>query len=516
MTPAIKGELFALWPEWDASAKQRAEAARRRRLYTGNYKPDVHALVRKIGPSDAESREEIVKFVDTAHTLLGAVANTCAVVYQRGVRRELRGAPEAAVDAFAALVAESGFAALGPGLNALAWATGPVIAVPHVVEVRGDLRLSVALITADRYAVRRHATVPDALLAVLYEREDGVFVEVDAEGWHYWTASGNRLDGGQHDAPHPLGYCPAAVIRCRPWLAYDWYGTADHVGLCDAAIKISYLHALGQWTRTQTSAPLTVIKSESEKYAKMQSIAHPSRPLVFDCLPQQADVDVKDRTTDPRHYLSEIQAVVNASIVPYGIPPSAVTFTNDVTNWGTLSINQTPVALAAQRDAQTPWLRDAEIVLWRTACDVVRASAHPLARDLPPADEVKRTLRVAFPDLSDAGEQQKRMDVFAARLPHGLASAEDELMRDRPELTRAEAREEIKANLTAYATTIAELAARNVAKDAQSGVELAAASPTNPERGIETLAQRQGREGGRASVAARSGTPVDSEESNDT
>lgn len=499
MTPnATRGELFALWPEWEASANARAAAERKRRLYVGDYKPDVQRMVRD-RISDGESKEEVCKFVNTAHGLLGAVADVCAVVYQRGVRRELRGTSGRAAAAFSVLVLESGIAALGPALNALSWATGPVIAVPHVAEVRGELQLLVHLVTADRYAVRHHPSAPDVLLAVLLERADGAFVEVDDKRWRYWSADGSPLDGGKWDAEHGLGYCPAAPIRARPWLAYDWRGATDHAGLCDAALEVAYLHALGRWVRTQNMGPLTEITAPPEKYPKLQSLGHPSRPVVFDAIPGEVRVATHDRTVDPKHYLSEIQALVNAAVSRYGIPPSAVTFTNDMSNWGALSINTTPGAMAAQRDAQTPLLREGELTLWRMACDVVRASRHPLARDLPPADEVRRALRVAFPDLSSPAEQQMRMTVFEQQLPHGLASAEELLMRDRPELTRAEASEEVAANLAEYTRRLAEITARNQAHDAARNAEMVA----DFGRGVQSIPQQQGREGGRASAEAR-------------
>lgn len=486
MTP--KGELFRLWPEWKIGEKRRSAAAFRRQLYVGDYKVAVRKMV-KDRIADAETSVEVAKFVNTAHGLLGCVADAVAVVYQRGVRRELRGVGEGAARAFADLVGESGLPVQGTSINALAWATGPVVVVPYVDSVRGGPRLCLATVTQDRCEVRRHRAAPDVLEAVLFEREDGVLVELDAWGWRYWSATGERLDDGMHDAPHGLTYCPAAVLRARPWLAYDWSGTTDHVGLADAALEVAYLSALGRWARTQTSAPLTEITAPDDKYAKGQPIGHPSRPLVFDAAPGEVRVAVHDRTTDPRHYLGEIQALASAAVARYGIPPSAVSFVNDNTNWGTLSIAMTPGALALQRDAQAPLLRAGERALWAAACDVVRASAHRHARALPPADEIEAALRVAFPDLGEPGEQIKRMQAFEARLPHGLASAVDELLRERPELTRAEAEEEIAANLSEYTTRIAELAARNVAAD--------------PARGVQSIAQLQGREGGRQSGAVR-------------
>lgn len=498
MNPAQhRGELFRLWPEWDLGEGRRAEARRRLDLYRGDYKERVRAIIRD-RIADQETAREICKHVNTAHGLVSAVANACAVVYQRGVRRELRGAPDEAASAFAQIVTESGVPAVGPALNALAWVTGPVVALPHVADVRGERHLLVTLATADRYCVRRHTSAPDVLEAVLWQRDDGVLVEVDAQRWRYWTAQGDPLDGGKWDVPHPLGYCPAAVLRARPWLAYDWTGTTDHIGLVDAALEVAFMHALGRWVRTQNSGPATEITAPPEKYAKLQALGHPSRPLVFDAHPGEVRVQVHDRTVDPKHYLSEIQAQVNAAVIPYGIPPSAVTFLNDSSNWGLVSVNMTPGALAAQRDAQAPLLWVGEVDLWRITCDVVSASDHPLADALPKRDEVRRALRVAIPDLSDPKEQAVRMDVFEKKLPHGLTSAEEVLMESRPELTRAEAHEEIKARREALAEQYEELARRNLPTDAQHAVVLASATG-----GVESVAQQQGREGGEASGVTR-------------
>lgn len=498
MTPAQhRGELFRAWPEWDLDEGRRAEARRRLDLYRGDYKGRVCALVRD-RIADQETAHEVCKHVNTAHGLVAAVANACAVVYQRGVRRELRSDDAAAAAAFAEIVTESGVAAVGPALNALSWVMGPVVMMPHVGDVRGERRLLVTLATADRYAVRLHRSAPDVLEAVLWQRDDGVFVEVDDKRWRYWTAQGDPLDDGAWDRAHPLGYCPATPLRARPWIAYDWTGTTDHRGLCDAALEVAFMHALGRWVRTQNAGPATEITAPPEKYAKLQALGHPSRPLVFDAMPQEVRVQVHDRTVDPRHYLSEIQAQVNAAVIPYGIPPSAVTFVNDQSNWGVLSLSMTPGALATQRDAQAPLLWVGEVDLWRIVCDVVRASDHPLAGAIPPRDEVKRILRVAIPDLSDPKEQSTRMDVFERKLPHGLASAEDLLMESRPELTRAEAREEIQERRRALAEQYEELARRNLPADAQRAIVLASATG-----GVESVAQAQGREGGQVSGVVR-------------
>lgn len=494
----FKGELFQRWPEWDLEASRREAADLRLRMYKGNYKAEVAALVRK-RVEDPQSAAQIVQHVTTAHGLLGAVADTCAVCYQRGVRRELRGTAPDAARAFADIVGETRLPAIGAAVNATAWAVGPVIALPYVApDVRGTPRLRLYLATADRYSVRRAAngTSPDELAAVLFRREDGTFVEVDAEGWRYWSAAGRPLDDGAHDAPHGLGYCPAAVIRARPEMPYDWSGSDDHHGLTSAALEVGVMHAIGRWTRTQTSVPLTVIFSTPDKYAKLQALGHPSQPLVFDAAPQEARVDVLNRVVDPRFYLQEIQALAAAAIARYGIPPSAVNFTNDASNWGTLSVNVTAGTLALQRDSQTPLLHAGEVALWLTACDVVRSSPHRHAEAIPPREQVERALRVAFPELSTPDEQIKRTQALKERLPLGLSSPADDLMTARPELTRFEAEEEVAANLHTYVEIIRPLVERNVPADPHDRAEaLAQARPG------ETVAQAQGRAGGEQKAA---------------
>ncbi|HEY8376604.1 MAG TPA: hypothetical protein VIK91_08955, partial [Nannocystis sp.] len=444
-------------------------------------------VLERIG--DTETAHEITRFVNTTHGLVAAVTHACAVVYQRGARRWLRGVGEAAAQAFADLVVESGMPELGPSINALAWVLGPVIAVPYVDVVRGKPRLCLELVTVDRAEVRRHRSAPDVLDAVLYQRADGVFVEVDEEAWRFYTAQGEPLDGGAHDGPHRVGYCPAVPLRARPWLATDWYGELDHRGLCDAALEVAYLSAVGRWTRTQTSAPLTVVIAPDEKFAKLQAIGHPSRPLTFNATPPEVSVAVHNRTTDPRDYLAEIQALAAAAVVPYGLPPNAVTYSIDGSFGTSPAVMALPGVLALQRDAQAPFLRAAELALWTAACDVVRASDHRHARVLPPADVVEGALRVAFPDLADPDEQIKRLQAFEMALPHGLASAADVLMQARPELTHAQATEELDERLDEYTARIAALAERNVSAD--------------PARGVQSIAQLQGRIGGQASGEAR-------------
>ena len=484
-----RGELFDLWPEWDRGADRRSAAALRTELYVGNYAPRVQALVRK-RVQDPIAGESIARVVNTAHGLLGSVTDAVAVAYQRGVRRELRGASPDLARAFADLVAESAMVERATSLSALAWATGPVLLVPWVGAVRGAPRLSLAVMLPGTYEVRCSPVAPDAIEAVLWRRDDGAFVEVDALGWRYWSSAGDPLNDGAY-TPHGLDYCPAVALRARPWLPFDWHNARDHAGLVDATLEVSFRHALALWLRQQVAVPQVVITAPVAAVPADQAMGHPTVPLWFNAQPGEVRYEVHERKVNVAEMLAEIAAIVNAAVSRYGIPPSEITYTNDATNYGSLSVAVRGERLAAQRDAQAPWLKSSELALWRAVVDVARASTHRHALALPPADEAAAALRVMFPDLASPDEQIKRFEAFEAAQRHGLANAVDLLLQSRPEFTRLEAEEEIAANLDQYAQRLEWLASRNVSMD--------------PARGVQSIAQLQGRAGGVASGEARAG-----------
>lgn len=483
-----RGELFDIFPEWQLHEKRRAAAGVKLELYRGLYRDRVKRMVRE-RVRDQDAAAEIAKAVNAAHGLAGSVTDACCVVYQRGANRELRGVGPEAERAFADLVTEAGFPEWSITWNQLSWFVGPIVLAPYVQPVRGRPRLGLHAMTADRTEVRRTPGAPDVIEAAVWQREDGVLVMLDGEAWSYWTEAGERLDGGRHNVAHGLDYCPAAALRSRPWIAGDWWGTLDHQGLHDATLEVAFRHALGLWVRQNTATPLVVIGGEIENIPALQALGHPTRPLYFN--DPNVKVQVFPRQVSAADYLAEMTAIVNAATSRYGLPPSTVTFTNDNTNWGALSLAMTPGALALQRDAQAPWLRRSERTLWPIVADVARVSTHRHARALPPADEVEAAQRIIFPDLGDPADQLKRLDVFERSLKHGLANAVELELQRRPEMSRQEVEELIAANLDFYARMLEDLARRNVSMD--------------PERGVQSIAELQGRLGGQASAEARQG-----------
>lgn len=484
-----RGPLFDLWPELDLGEKRRAAAAVKLELYSGDYAARVRKLARQ-WIEDPVVAAAVAKMVNTAHGLYGTVADACAVCYQRGVRRELKGAAPEAARAFSGLVVESGFIERAASFNQLSWATGPIVLAPYVAPVRGAPRLALTVMTADRTEVRRNPDAPEVLEAVLWQRDDGAWVELSAEGWRYFDADGWPMNGGAV-IPHGLDYCPAVPLRSRPWLPADWWGATDHVGLADATLQVAFRHALALWLRQQVAVPQVVITAPVAAVPADQVQGHPTLPLWFNTNPGEVRYEVHERDVDVGQCLAEIASLVNAAVARYGIPPSEVTFDNNNSNWGSLAVAVRGERLAAQRDQQVPHLRRSELALWQVATDVVRASTHRSARALPPADEVADTLRCYFADLATAEEQLKRLEVLAAAEPRGLMVAEDLVMQAMPELTPAEAEELVTEKQGIYARRLEAQVSRNVASD--------------PARGLQSIAQLQGRAGGVASGEARAG-----------
>lgn len=410
---------------------------------------------------------------------LMAVANTIAVGYRSGVRRELRGASPEVSRAFADLVTECGLNRKAPGLNARSWAAGPHILAPHFTR-RGKLALDI--IEPSRCDVVRDG---DDIDEVLW-REGKTWVLLGGDAWRYFDERGEEI--AEDMVYHWAGVCPAVTFSSFDGGADFWAATA-HNGLVDATLTIAYKVALGLFARQVSGIPLTVIFSRLEKMAQGQTLGHPILPLLLD--PSEDKVQVFDERVVGTEYLAEISALLTMAVSAEGLPPGSITMQANQLDSGGLVINTEGPRLAALRDKQVPELKASELALWPRVADLVRSSVHRHARIMPPGDEVRDMLRISFPDLSPPEEQLKRLEVMKAKLPYGLSSPSDVELAARPEVTREEVDEVREDNLADYIATIEPLVARNVPADAPEA------------RGYQTIAQKQGRIGGQASGQTR-------------
>lgn len=453
-------------------------------FFTEQHRPLVVRRILKL-VHDEEARPLVVEHASRANNLVRAVVEAIAVAYSRGVRRELRGLGEPAARAFRDIVRESGMAELGWSVNGLSWLCGPLPIGPCMVENRLQLDvLSAAVVDVKRIDQRR--------LRSAVWRAGGGWVELDEEAWRYFDQRGQPYKV----VPHTVGRCPLAIFRCDSYLGFDalsddgWWCASEHAGLVDASLDLAYKHAFGLWTRHNGSTPLTVVAEELENIPPGQTIAHPMFPFVLRGTNGSVPVNVFDRTVNPAEYLAEMRAIVEGAVSRYGISGREIDFSANNNDWGTLAINVRGDRLGLLRDKQVPWLLAGERALWGAAVDLLRGSAHRHRGALPPSDELEDALRISIPDLASSDEIKKSIEALQSGLGLGVTSVTGYMMERRPELTAEEVDEERTRNVDDYAKTIEMVASRNI--------------PTgNAGKGVESVAQIQGREGGRRSGEVR-------------
>lgn len=475
--PAPQGELKDRWPEWAAGRERRAQAREKRAIYEEAHKGIIQKLVQE-RLQDPEVSGYVNRFASRSPNLCKAVVDAVAVAYRRGCRRELHGASDIQSKAFSEIVRESGIDRKASGLNARSWICGPISVSPRLDN---KLRLGLDTVAPDQVELRFAA---GGYIEAALWLAGSTWIELNSTSWNYYSLDGEQIGS----SPHNLGAIPLVPFVSVD-NASDFWTRHAHSGLIDATKDVAYKMALGLYVRQVSANKLTVVYSTVQNTPAGQSLGHPALPLIFSCSPQEAGVEVLDRIVPASDHLTEIAAIITMAISVYGIPPGSVQMVASNSDWGNLALNVEGNRMGILRDKQVPWLRNSELELWPLACDLIRGSQHRHKNSLPPGDEVREMLRVSFPDLSEPKEEIARLEALERGLPHGLSSAADYLLASRPELTRQEAEEELQANLDAYAARIEMLAARNVAAD--------------PEQGIQSIAQLQGRQGGQASGIAR-------------
>lgn len=439
--------------------------------------------------SDRQVAAYVCRFASRSPNLLRAIVQTLAVVYSRGMLREVVGLGDTAARAFADIVAETGLSAKGNALNAKAWLS-PLLVAPYI-----DKRSRVALdmIPSSRYTARLTGEYVDEALWQV----GSSFVRLDASGWTYYDAAGNQTGF----APHNVGTTPAVHACAIDTTDDPWVATA-HDGLADATLDVNYLHAFGRWVRSVNSTKMTWIRmtAEAHEASAGQPFGHPALPVVFQGETGDVEVGMLDRIVPAADNLSEIAAVISQACIDDGLPPGMVQMQANTGEWGTLTVSLGGDRLGILRDKQVPFLKRAETELWPLVADLVRGSTHRLSKSLPPGAEIRDALRLEFPDLASPADVKARVEALESGLSHGLTSAVKFAMAARPERSRAECEAEIAENLAAYASRNEYLASRN--------------APADASHAGATLAEAQGRAGGIASGETRAASAAAQENTN--
>lgn len=460
---------------WDASAGRRKLAAAKLELFEGRHQKTLAGLIRS-RLNDPQAAEQVIKWANTSRNLLRQIVRTVCTAYSRGAVRDLAEQVGAdAAGAFSAVLAESKMGAVGPMLNEYSWLLGPTFALPQV-EPDGTFWLDLVPPSRSTAILKN----PTSVAEVLFQRPDGLFVQVDADAYRYYDADGAPI---KDLAPveHGLGYAPLAVFRSEHW-APGWWNEYSHRALVDAALDVAVFEALLNWSRKNSGRQLVIV-APSETLGGKQIFGNPETVLYFDGQPGDVRVEAVDLESAATTWLDLIRAKTTGVCELYGLPPSLLSGSNGTYDWGTTGAARAPEVLDALRDEQIPWMRDGENQLWPAICDLLRASTHRLARALPPGDEIRDALRLRFLEpLPNVERKIKRLELFTAEEKLGLSCTTDLVIEDRPELTREQAEQIVNDNLTRYFERLDEQAKRN--------------APAGQADATDTLAAAQGRTGG--------------------
>lgn len=475
--PKLTGELLSRWPEWSAGDDRRAQADLKLSFYGDRYLPKLHEYIKNIlGPKDPAITKFVQRMATRNPNLLRAVCDAVSVPYRRGARRTLYGASPEAQRAFSKLVSESGMNRLQSSIATKSWLQGPVLCVPYFSS-RG--KIAIQAINADRFDIRHDRDDIDEALWW----SDGHWIHLDAVAFNYYNLKGEFVKS----VPHSAGVCPARAFTSTD-NRDDYWCVNDRGGLLDSTLMIGFKAASGLFHRWVNGTKLVAVFTDPKNAADGQDPSHPVAPLI---LPRDAKLQVEDRVVNASDYLNEISAIVSMAISSEGLPPGSVTMVANQGEYGTIALATETGRLGILRDLMVPHLRDHELAWWPMVVEMVRNSNHPLAGSLPPPDEVAEQLRVAFPDLSSPTERKTRLEVLKMALPLGIASVDEFILEERPELSPDDAEEFHNTNRDKYIRIVEPLVNRNTPAEAPNG------------EGYQTIAQRQGREGGQASGESR-------------
>ncbi len=448
------GLLKERWAaSWSASAGRREMARKKLAIYNEDWLGMVQNKLKERFPNP-ELYSFVQRFATRSPNLARAVVDAVAVCYENGVLRSLRGASDQLTRAFSEIVAESGIHRIGNAINARAWLAGPTGVSPHLDQ---RIRLALDVLTPDTYDLEHDGDNVDAGLWL----HGNVWIELSADGWCYYSMSGELVKA----VPHSAGACPLVPFVAAENLS-DFWNTSLHAGLIDATLEVAVKKAHGLYVQQVSANKTTHVAGTLEDIAGLQSLGEFALPFVTG---EDVKVNVIDRAVDPTPNWGDISRIISDAVAVYGISPSEVTgFNTSNSEWGSLAIKIRSERIGKLRNKQVVWLAEAERRLWPLACSLLRGSTHRHAKVLPPADEVAEMVRVSLADTADAGDVRKRTEAFEMGLSHGLTSATELMRRLRPELQPDEVAEIIDANLEEYAARNEFLASRNAPADAST------------------------------------------------
>jgi hypothetical protein len=370
-------------------------------------------------------------------------------------------------------------------VNRMAYGIGPTAVVPVIRA--GRVRLE--FFTPHRYVPILDDEDPEGPVAGLAidlarPRQDAkqlALAVVDREAWRYYDGRGQPIAGpeGQHVVAHgcvdefgePL--CPATINRVDVQEDDDdWWSASRVERLYTATILGGVVLARMMYVRQYQDSNALISKLPSQSEIEAQGvIGHPALPVVITGpTAQHAEIGIVNMATSPEEHLRVLNFIISAAALGEGFPPEAVTISTPL-DVGKMQGSRAPSISvkaghrALLRNGQIELMRPWETELGVAIVATMRGGKLPLADELPPIDELRSMIRTEWSELDSIDDPGKRREQDQWEIERGLASRVDIYRRRKPDLTRAEALDELKRNAEEDGEIHQILAARNQPRD---------------------------------------------------
>lgn len=417
--------------------------------------------------SSPRSREVIEPHVSDLYNPAADIVERLCRVYRHGVTRSFSGTKRKQ-KALLRLFAEAGIRQLAPEWNRQAYFVGPVFVYP---VVRGDRMVAETIAPHQRELVLSAEDPCGRPLAVAWKTARGTMVLARASGSAEYRLEpdGHVVPTGaslESDAAHE-GATAIPCLRFVPALTpEDWDRSRCHERLTAATIDAAAVAAVMGNVRQTQNKWLLFLSGFLESIPKGQNLAMPHLPVVFPTREgQQVTLDALNFDTPPKNFIDHIRFIYAVAAESTGVPAM-------------ISADGTEIDLEFAYDGvseiREEQIQDAapfEVALAIAMVEAARAGGHPVAADLPSADEIRSRYRTTFGRMSRRfADPQQQRDQADWEVRHGLTSIADLLASKYPEVDREELMDQIRKTLAENAELWDMLAAHQVGPDAAGKV----------------------------------------------
>jgi hypothetical protein len=478
----------------DAATRQRQlESQNRVDILTDDWRSLLWAYIHWLYPEQDEGTVRLVKALKrratTTINVLSRLTNTVCVAYKQPPTRTLVGASERSQEAFNSILRETRANTRLKSIERRAFALNVDIVVPVVRPdlQRGRKRLDLDEMLPHHTEVTLSETDPmgTPIAAVSHvrdasDRTDSFPIRtivLDAQSWRTYDDRGRRVG---LNVDHGAGVFPGVPFRFENPLD-DWWMARRGDGGVQATLSVAHIFARLDWVRAaQDRKREMVFAKNTERIPKQYA----GGVLVFPFTPQEAEYGVKDTVTDPKHHIEHIRFVLEQAAESLGIPSTLVDFDPSMQNAANspLGAARKHEALAEVRRSHIEFLVEQEKRLWVSAARVMRGMGHPLSGALSP-EMIEETLEIDFPPLTFTEHPLTQLQILEKEISLGVSSTVRGYRRMHTDTTEKEAWAAVEAIADEEGKINDFYVERNIPRDA--------------EQRRQTLAQVQGREGGR-------------------